>query len=338
MGIGIPALAICTTQKITYPPEMPVLVSPQNDSTINDSIIELAWSAQDPDSGDELIYTLFLDIMDPPIALIFQGQKYTTYRPYNLLPDNQYFWKIRVSDGKYVVEGPVWTFRTPPKLEDPQPAVLAKVTSKPRTDVVYIPAGSFVRSDGETITLSPFYMHKFEVSQKKYHEVTGENPSYRQSDSLPVEKVNWEEAVAFCREEGGRLPTEAEWEYAARAGTQSDYYWGEDDIKKYAWYFENSDKHTQPVGRKKPNAWGLFDMSGNVFEWVRDWHASYLKSILTDPQGAESGNAKVTRGGSWYSDASSLKSGARFKNRPGFSSYKLGFRCVFPIEKPKSLD
>ena len=179
--------------------------------------------------------------------------------------------------------------------------------------------------------MGPFQIGKYEVSQKEFERTMGRNPSYRVNDSLPVERVTWEEAETFCNEMGGRLPTEAEWEYAARAGSASQYYWGAANPSDYAWFRDNSDDHTQKVGLKKPNNWGLYDVSGNVFEWVQDWFGNYPPG--TDhPRGAETGTAKVIRGASWYSEGGNLGLGTRYSNRPAFRNFKVGFRCAKEAE------
>jgi formylglycine-generating enzyme required for sulfatase activity len=197
---------------------------------------------------------------------------------------------------------------------------------------VFVPKGAFRREDGKMVQVGPLFMGKYEVTQGEYEKITGRNPSYRLQDSLPVDRVTWDEADAFCRETGGRLPTEAEWEYAARAGSATAYYWGDGDPGQYAWYRDNSDDRTQKVGLKKPNAWGLHDMAGNVFEWVQDWYADYDSTELDHPKGPAAGTAKVIRGASWYSEAASLNLSARFNNRPGFRNFKVGFRCARDVE------
>jgi len=146
------------------------------------------------------------------------------------------------------------------------------------------------------------------VTQQQYEQVTGNNPSHSKGANKPVEQVSWNEVVEFCRklseQEGAeyRLPTEAEWEYACRGGTTTGYSFGDNasQLGEYAWYSENSDSTTHAVGQKLPNAWGLYDMHGNVWEWCRDWYADYGKErVLIDPTGPASGNTRVLRGGSF---------------------------------------
>jgi formylglycine-generating enzyme required for sulfatase activity len=213
---------------------------------------------------------------------------------------------------------------------------------------VWIPPGSFLMGEpGEQVemTLSRgFWMGKHPVTQKQYENLAGENPShFRKSGAeAPVEQLNWNEATAFCRKlqdhlgEAGnrhecRLPTEAEWEYACRAGSQKNYCFGDDAAKleEYAWYDKNSGSKTQPVGQKKPNQWGLYDMHGNVWEWCRDWYDQYPKRSVTDPTGPLEGNSRVLRGGSWGHDPETLRSAYRYGGAPGSRDLDIGFRCVW---------
>jgi formylglycine-generating enzyme required for sulfatase activity len=183
----------------------------------------------------------------------------------------------------------------------------------------------------------------------------GNNPSYFKGDNLPVERVNWYEAVEYCNKlsqkegltpayrgngndivcdfnaSGYRLPTEAEWEYAAKGGNK-DYlsyeYAGGNSIGSVAWYGGNSGSTTHPVGTKQPNSLGLYDMSGNVWEWCWDWYGSYAGGSQTDPRGASSGAYRVNRGGSWYDDAALVRSAYRYYITPSDRYNFLGFRLV----------
>jgi len=188
-------------------------------------------------------------------------------------------------------------------------------------------------------------MGKHPVTQKQYENLAGENPSHfkESGPESPVEQVNWNEAIAFCRKlqdhlgQAGnrhecRLPTEAEWEYACRAGSQKNYCFGDDEAKleEYAWHGENSGGKTQPVGQKKPNQWGLYDMHGNVWEWCRDWYDQYPKGPVTDPTGPVEGTSRVLRGGSWRVELpSALRSAYRFNLAPDSRRNLIGFRCVW---------
>ena len=217
--------------------------------------------------------------------------------------------------------------------------------------LVRIPAGKFVMGSPATekdrkkdegpqrqVTISePFYMGITEVTQAQYAAVTGKNPSKFTGAQNPVEQVSWDEAVAFCSklsQKAGRqvgLPTEAEWEYACRVGSKTRFSFGDSDTKlgHYAWYNGNSGKRTHPVGAKKPNAWGLHDMHGNVWEWCADWYAdSYANVDARDPKGPVTGSARVLRGGSWYSDPQRCRAANRNWLTPDRRFNNLGFRVV----------
>ena len=155
----------------------------------------------------------------------------------------------------------------------------------------------------------PFYFGKYEVTQKQWRSIVGENPSTFKGDELPVESISWIEIQRFLRRinqfEGRltyRLPTEAEWEYAARAGSATD---GEISLDAVAWHEANSREETHPVGRKQPNAWGIYDVYGNVWEWCRDRHGAYPARTVADPTGAQTGVTRAIRGGSTRSGSRS---------------------------------
>ncbi|MCF6171663.1 MAG: formylglycine-generating enzyme family protein, partial [Bacteroidales bacterium] len=214
-----------------------------------------------------------------------------------------------------------------------------------------------------TVTVGDFYMGKYEVTQKQWRDVMGSNPSWFSGcDDCPVESVSWNEVKEFIKklnEKTGqhyRLPTEAEWEYAARGGSLSPAgggagggkkFAGSNDIDKVAWYWKNTgDKYltgswnidniynnncrTHPVGQKNPNELGLYDMSGNVWEWCSDWYANdyYGSSPRNNPQGPSSGSGRVYRGGSWSSLAWRCRVADRGSSTPGGSGINLGFRLV----------
>ena len=209
-----------------------------------------------------------------------------------------------------------------------------------------VPAGSFTmgspaNEDGRSsdekqaeVTLSrPFWLAKTEVTQAQWEAVMGSNPSSFKGPNLPVENVSWEDAQAFIAKLNEKkilppgwefaLPTEAQWEYACRAEEKGPYSGG--SLDEVGWYDGNSRSRTQEVGQKKPNAWGLHDMHGNVWEWCADWYEDTLKGG-TDPTGPSSGDSRVRRGGSWGNSASSCRAAYRFRDSPGSRSYSLGFR------------
>jgi len=202
-----------------------------------------------------------------------------------------------------------------------------------------------------TITKS-FYMGIYEVTQEQWTEIMGENPSKFNTTTLghdasknPVEGIIWEKAQEFIKKlnekEGTdkyRLPTEAEWEYACRAGSKGKYCFGNADFRlgRYAWYRKNSDDKTHPVGQKKPNDWGLYDMHGNVWEWCQDWYGEdyYQSSPGSDPTGPEIGTDRVIRGSSWRYTARYCRSSRRDQYEPRDyyepdAHYRIiGFRLV----------
>ena len=203
-------------------------------------------------------------------------------------------------------------------------------------------------------------MGQTQVTQALWEKVMGNNPSRFKGSDLPVETVSWFDAVRFCNalsaavglspayrigsgdedaddpsehpsvewdraSAGYRLPTEAEWEYAARAGT-SHRYAGGDDAGAVAWTEKNSGKETHAVGEKRANAWGLHDLSGNVWEWCWDWFGAYPSEPVSDPAGPASGSLRVLRGGSWYSSARSARVANRIDDHPGFRDDIIGLR------------
>jgi formylglycine-generating enzyme len=188
------------------------------------------------------------------------------------------------------------------------------------------------------VCVDSFWMGKYEVTQEQYRAVMGKNPSGFRGSRRPVEKVSWNDAMDFAKKfskEFGvsvRLPYEAEWEYAARAGTSTKYYWGDSFNDDYAWYSGNSGEKTNPVGRKKPNPWGLYDMSGNVWEWCMDRFDDryYGKSPERNPAGSPAGKYRILRGGCWDDYRFNLRSSFRYYINPHCRYYDDGFRLVIP--------
>jgi formylglycine-generating enzyme required for sulfatase activity len=248
------------------------------------------------------------------------------------------------------------------------------------SDMVHIQGGTFTmgsppnepkrnKNEGpqRQITISSFYMSKYEVTQKEYQDIMKTYPSKFNGDNLPVEQVTWYDAVEYCNKRsqregltpayiinkgqkdpnnktnydnikwtvtwnrnanGYRLPTEAEWEYACRAGTSTAYNTGATINGDTGWYKVNSYKATSPVGQKPANAWGLYDMHGNVLEWCWDWFAEYLRTTQTDPQGEVSGISRVLRGGSWDDSAVNIRSAYRWDKHPSYKNSSVGFRVA----------
>ena len=218
--------------------------------------------------------------------------------------------------------------------------------------VHWIPAGRFTmgsssseegrdsdESQHQVMLSRGFFMAETECTQGQWEAVMGSNPSNFKGTDRPVEQVSWGEAVEFCRkltakqrQEGvlpegweWRLPTEAEWEYAARAGTTGARH---GELDAIAWHGGNSGRETHGVKGKQANAWGLHDMIGNVWEWCGDWYGDYPTGSVTDPTGPGSGSFRVNRGGSWYFDAGSARSADRFWFGPGDRISNLGFRLA----------
>ena len=239
---------------------------------------------------------------------------------------------------------------------------LGDAEAPPRPRLVFIHGGTFQMGSPEgvgyarerprhEVSLSPFWMASTPVTQGQYEAVMGRNPSqFTESPEHPVETVSWEEAVAYCDalsereglppEAGYRLPTEAEWEYACRGGTQTRWWCGDDEseLGSVAWYGKNSEDQTHPVGLKRPNAWGLYDMHGNVWEWVGDWFGDYPSEPQADPCGPPRGDDRVIRGGSYWYDADWLRSAVRYR-RWLPDDRDVGFRVVRPAPRarPSSL-
>ena len=193
------------------------------------------------------------------------------------------------------------------------------------------------------VTISkPFELGTYLVTQREWKAVMGNNPSRFKGDALPVDNVSWNDVQDFIKKlnqkEGVdkyRLPSEAEWEYACRAGTTARHFFGDDESRlgEYAWYSDNSDEKTHLVGQKKPNPWGLYDMYGNVWEWVQDtWHADY-DGAPTDGSAWKSrdGSLQVHRGGSYYSLAHNCQSANRSSYDPRLREKHLGFRLLMEI-------
>lgn len=217
-------------------------------------------------------------------------------------------------------------------------------------DMVYISAGSFImgcteeqgtdcesdKKPSHLVSLDAYHISKFEVTQELWEAVMGNNPSHFKGTNLPVESVSWDDAQDFIKQLNSligkkfRLPTEAEWEFAARGGKKSlGYkYSGSSNLDNIGWYDENSGSKTNAVGTKKPNELGLYGMSGNVWEWCSDWYGDYSASTQANPQGADFGNYRTFRGGGWNNIARLCWTINRNLGESYFRNYNLGFRLA----------
>lgn len=237
--------------------------------------------------------------------------------------------------------------------------------------MVALPGGSFEMGSRDpdetdqpahTVTLSPFLIDKFLVTQEHYEKLSGKNPAHWKSPQHPVEHIRWRDAAEYCNArsraeglspaydpqtwdcdfaaDGYRLPTEAEYEYALRASTTTEYFFGDSpaDLNRYAWFKVNSPRGTHPVGEKLPNPWGLHDLIGNVWEWCQDYYQEdyYQQSLERDPTGPAKGESRVVRGGCWNSKPADCRSAYRSLEIPAFTDIcfakdihgQIGFRCV----------
>jgi len=241
-------------------------------------------------------------------------------------------------------------------------AVATEIKTKTGMEMVLIPAGEFVMGDEKSenderpahkVRISAFYIDKYEVTQKVYESLMGKNPAKFKGPDRPVEQISWLGAVRFCnmrsaregltpcydpqtlecnyQADGYRLPTETEWEYACRAGTTTRYSFGNNpgQLKQYAWFKDNTNKSTHPVGQKKSNSWGLYDMHGNVWEWCGDYYSEtyYQQSPPADPRGPSAGMERVLRGGSWAVGAESCRSATRYNENPGLADVCFGYEA-----------
>jgi formylglycine-generating enzyme required for sulfatase activity len=234
--------------------------------------------------------------------------------------------------------------------------------------MVLIPAGTFQMGsrngqDDEqpvhVVSVDAFWMDRTEITQAQYGKYVLGNPSHFKGPNRPIEMIRWADAALYCNKrslaeglepcyneetaecifsaDGYRLPTEAEWEYACRAGSTADYAFGDDvrALKQHAWFADNAAKTTHPVAQLKPNAWGLFDLHGNVAEWCNDIYdkAYYKTSGAKNPTGPVDGNKYVLRGGAWNATSKACRSAYRVGEDPGFQDAcfardAIGFRCV----------
>jgi len=223
---------------------------------------------------------------------------------------------------------------------------------EPVTGAVFvrIPAGSFMMGSAEdeegrdpdegprhSVSISEFYLSACEVTQDQWDQVMGHTPShFRGSRRLPVENISWNDTREFLKKLNRksavifRLPTEAEWEYACRAGTDTPFFCGSDNrsLVEYAWFSLNAGGETHPVGTRLPNAWGLYDMHGNVSEWVGDGRRGYLSRPVSDPRGPEGSTHAIHRGGAWLYPARLCRSANRMSYAKDMGTHIIGFRLA----------
>lgn len=223
----------------------------------------------------------------------------------------------------------------------------------PLTNMIPIQAGTFLRIKFPVTLSQDYWIGKYEVTQSEFERVMGTNPSRFTGDSnRPVEKVTFIDASNYCarvtdqeRRAGRlpvgyeyRLPSEAEWEYAARAGSTNQFSFGDDPAlaDAFAWTGENSEATTHPVGLKQPNAWGLYDVHGNVWEWCADWFEAYPARALTNPVGPATSKYKLFKGGGWNQDAPFGRASSRFMMSPSNGIHFVGFRMALgrPLPQP----
>lgn len=217
-------------------------------------------------------------------------------------------------------------------------------------DLVTVPGGCFRMGDDiasgdqdelpvHEVCLDGFRIGKYEISQGQWQDIMGGNPSSHNGENFPVEQVSWSDVQGYISKlnirtgRNFRLPTEAEWEYACRSGGRQEKYCGGNDIGSFGWYAANSGGESQPVGTGCSNGLGIYDMSGNVNEWVADWYEGYTNQHLLNPMGPAIGSGRIVRGGSWFLNVWRLRSTHRTGRRIDTRDDDLGFRIVLPNEE-----
>ena len=343
------------------PPLSPYNPSPSGKATNQPLTVTLSWNCSNPD-GDAVTYDVYLDTNTKPTTKISISQSGQTLSKGNLSAGTTYYWKVVAKDSKgATTEGPVWRFTT---LTVPEGMVLVEKGSFTMGDTWG--DGSPTDKPTHKVTLTyDFHIGKYETTFDEYDafcEATGRSKPYDEGwgrGSRPVINVRWGDAIDYCnwlsekenlpkaydkdgnfldkdgmittdpsKIVGYRLPTEAEWEYAARGGSKSRgyEYSGSDYVYDVAWYWDNSGRKTQEVGKKTPNELGIHDMSGNVYEWCSDWYGSYSSSVQTNPYNSTAGSGRVLRGGSWNYFAAEARVVYRALSSPTFTGNVLGFR------------
>jgi formylglycine-generating enzyme len=356
---------------INHVPYKPSNPSPTDGATDQNRTLQFGWAGGDADAGDTLKYDVYLDTVNPPVIKVSSAQTGTSYNASGLSGGIIYYWLIVATDGIATTHGDVWHFTTLPA----SPAGMKLISGGTFQMGDTLDANE---KPVHSVTLSAFYMDTTEVTQADYLAIMLVNPSYFDSGSTwPVDRVTWFDAVLYCNarskrdgkdtvysytsvtgtpgngctalgglvidtsKHGYRLSTEAEWEYACRAETTTEYYWGGSyplttaadtvAIDNNAVSSNNSVGSTARVAIKLPNAYGLYDMSGNVWEWCNDWYGGYNILDQINPTGAPTGTARVLRGCSWGNRYYVyFRSAVRGYDTPeSKASYDYpGFRCV----------
>jgi len=342
-------------------PDSLTITSMKNDDTLLNGFdpatqkwnTAFTWHAFDRNlATDTLTYTLYLDTLNPPATKVYSGTTPSfTLPPAQLSGNKSYYLKIVATDLSENSRTDSLRFFLP---------------DDPYNKMISIPDGSFqMGSPNEQpihpVNITAFRMSNTCITQKEYKRIMGMNPSDDTSSIfLPVELVNWFDAIRYCikrsalegkeqcydttgwspavspytgpkldlSKNGYRLPSESEWEYACRGNTTTDYSWGNAPPELYAWFTSNSGYTTHPVSQKLPNPFGLYDMNGNVWQWCWDWYGNYTMGTQKDPLGPSIGNYRTLRGGSWGSGTNSLRSAYRNLDYPVSRYNDTGFRVV----------
>jgi formylglycine-generating enzyme required for sulfatase activity len=351
-------------------PEIPSLVSPLNASNDQPTTITLRWSCTDID-GDSLTYDVYMGKTSQQMYVVSTAQTGTSVTRTGLDTSSTYYWKIVAKDNREGISttGTVWSFTTQKNPGPGTPETLSVRLGLAKPIVVkYIPAGTFQMGDSAAagafpgdipvhqVMVSAFSMQETQVTQEQYVAVMGTNPAHFTGDLLrPVENVTWYDAVNFCNalsklsgldtvydtttwvadftKKGIRLPTEAEYEYACRGGSAATFWWGVDStgMGARAWSYYNSGNITHPVATKLANAYGLFDVTGNVWNWCHDWYGPYAADAELDPVGPASGTCRTIRGGTCLNNNIDLfRCAVRRYLSPGTVTNDGGFRVVLP--------